>query len=345
MKSVGGFWDAAGMPRTAEFDRNALAALLDKQHGVITRRQATACGLRQDAVRYRARVTGPWQVLVPGVYLTHSGHPTQAQQDMAALLYAGPHGVLTGPTALRRFGFTVTVQRRSPALETQHDSRLARGDEVDVLVPTRTQRRDVGFVRLHRTARLPERICVDGEIRFVLAPRAVADTVRGLALPEVRTVIAGAVQRGTCSVSQLAVELAAGPVRYSGPLRQAIAEAGAGIRSGAEADLHDLIAGAKLPEPLYNPRLLVGQAFLASPDCWWPDAGVAVEVDSREWHLSPRDWENTLARHDRMSAEGIIVLHYTPRQLRTDSRHVITTIRSALAAGRPLPHITTLPAS
>ena len=25
--------------------------------------------------------------------------------------------------------------------------------------------------------------------------------------------------------------------------------------------------------PMFNPRLFVGQDFLAVPDCWWPDAG------------------------------------------------------------------------
>ena len=33
-----------------------------------------------------------------------------------------------------------------------------------------------------------------------------------------------------------------------------------------------------------------GETFLARPDAWWLKAGVVVEVDSREWHLSPEDW-------------------------------------------------------
>jgi hypothetical protein len=34
--------------------------------------------------------------------------------------------------------------------------------------------------------------------------------------------------------------------------------------------------------------------FIAEPDAWWTDAGVAGEIESREWYLSPRDWERTL---------------------------------------------------
>ena len=92
-----------------------------------------------------------------------------------------------------------------------------------------------------------------------------------------------------------------------------------------------------LPEPMYNPRLYVGEVFLAKPDAWWLDAGVACEVDSREWHLSPDGWERTQARHARMSAHGILVLHYAPRRIRSDGAAVVAEQRATLAAGRQRP--------
>lgn len=329
------------MPRGAEFDREVLAALLGKQHGVAARGQLGACGVSEAVMRYRSREGGPWQVLMPGVYLTRTGDLGEPQREMAALLYAGPHGVLTGRAALRRFGFTGGVQSRHRGGNGEAATHV---QNLDVLVPARTHRRDAAFVMLHRTTRLPERICVDGEIRFALPPRAVADTVRSLSLSEARAVVAEAVQRNACTVAQLAEELAAGPIRGSARFRQVLAEVGDGIRSVAEADLRDLITWAKLPAPLYNPRLFVGEEFLAIPDCWWPDFGVAAEADSRAWHLSPRDWEKTLARHARMSARGIVVLHFTPRQIKRDRNTLAGNIRSALAVGRPIPHIRTLPA-
>jgi hypothetical protein len=71
-----------------------------------------------------------------------------------------------------------------------------------------------------------------------------------------------------------------------------------------------------------------------------------AEVDSREWHLSPRDWERTLARHARMGSHGIIVLHFTPGQIRTRQHEVASNIRAALAAGegRPPAPIRAVPA-
>jgi hypothetical protein len=318
------------MPRMSEFDRDALARLLRRQHDVLTREQALACGMSQDVIRYRCRDGGPWQVVLPGVYVTHTGPPTGDQRDMAALLYAGPRSVLAGAAALRRHGL------KAPSTA-----------GVDVLVPLTTRRRDAAFVRFHRTNRLPARICVAGEIRFVLPPRAVADAVRDVAsMADVRAIVADAVQRGKCPLPRLSEELASGPVRGSAGLRQALAEVADGIRSSAEGDLRDLIMAARLPMPMFNPRLYVGQTLLAIPDCWWPQEAVAAEADSRAWHLSPSDWEDTLARHARMSAQGILVLHFTPAQIRYKQGDVAAAIRRALAAGRNrrLPHITTLPA-
>jgi len=73
-------------------------------------------------------------------------------------------------------------------------------------------------------------------------------------------------------------------------LRLALAEVEDGIRSAAEADLRVLVRLAGLPSPLYNAELYAGGRLVAVADAWWPDAGVAVEVDSREWHFSPGDW-------------------------------------------------------
>lgn len=65
-------------------------------------------------------------------------------------------------------------------------------------------------------------------------------------------------------------------------------------------------------------------------------AARAVADASREWHLSPDDWAATLARHARMGRYGIVVLHFTPGQIRTKPEQVVTDIRAALLAGRPL---------
>jgi hypothetical protein len=175
----------------------------------------------------------------------------------------------------------------------------------------------------------------DGPVCYAPVARAVADAARQLRDPDAaRVVVAAGVQQGRVTVRQLAEELAFGPVRQSAGLRRALAEVAQGVRSGAEAELVTLIRRARLPMPMLNPRLFAGDQLLAVPDAWWPDVGVAAEVDSQEWHLSPDDWKATMARHARMSAQGIIVLHFPPSRVRAAGREVAAEIRAALAAGR-----------
>jgi hypothetical protein len=309
------------MPRLTIIDDAALTTLIDKQRGILTRGQARSCGLTDRAIDYRLRNSGPWQVLLPGVYQTWTGQAGSAQRQTAALLYAGPASMITGSFALIAHGIKIPY----PEL-------------VDVLVPVRRQRVSHAFVRLHRTARMPTQAYTSGVIRYAPPDRAVADAARAMVkIADVRAVVADAVQRGKCSLEMLVVEVGAGPVRGSALLRHAITEVAGGVRSVAEAEFRDLIIWAGLPLPMFNPRLSVGGRFIAQPDCWWPDAGVAAEVDSREWHLSPRDWERTLARHALMSSHGIVVLHFTPRQIREQRARVAANLRAALEAARSRP--------
>jgi hypothetical protein len=311
------------MPRIAQLD--GLDELLDRQLCVVSRGQLLALGLTDKVTQYRVRRGGPWQVLLPGVYLGASGTPRLVQKEMAALLYAGPGSIITGPVALLHHSI-----RSEPNL-----------DVIDVLVPAERRRIDAGFARLHRTTKMPTRISSSGPVRLAQVPRAVADTARQLTrFRDVRAVVAEAVQLGRCTISQLAEELRNGPVKGSAMFRSVLAEVAGGIRSTAEGDLRDLIRTARLPMPLFNPSLYLGDTFLAKPDAWWPDAGVAAEVDSREWHLSPDHWDRTRRRHTLMAAIGIQPLHFSPHDIRTDRATVIKRIKDALDSGLTRPPLT-----
>jgi hypothetical protein len=304
------------MSRSTQFDRAALDAILARQYQVISRRQVLASGMTDSALDHRLRAGGPWQRLLPGVFLGVTGAPTSDQRDIAALLYAGPGSLLTGSAALRLWGV------RAPYTST-----------IDVLIPESKQRKSAGFVCIRPTARMPEEALSVGPRRLAPLARAVGDTARSLTkLTDVRALVAAVVQKGRCTPAELAAELEDGPVQGSALLRIAVGDVYAGTRSNPEADLHDLIQRAKLPMPEFNPKLYAGEEFIGSPDAWWQYAGVAAEADSHEYHLSPEDHERTAARDTRMKKYGINVLHFTPRQIRTQPDEVIAAIRSALAA-------------
>ncbi len=318
------------MTRSASTDQARLDRMLREQESVISRAEALGCGVTPSQLRHRLRPGGPWQRLLPGVYLTVTGTPIRAQTEVAALRYAGPGSVITGVAALRRHGI-----------------RVPEPHVLTVLIPGQRVRGSWAFVRVWPTTRMPEFVFTDGAIRFAEAARAVSDAARELgSFREVRAVAADAVQRRRCRLDQLIEELAHAPVRQSAWLRRTLAEVADGVRSAAEGDLRDLIRAHRLPPPLFNARLYVGPEFLAVADAWWPETGVVVEVDSREWHLSPEDWQRTLRRSARMNALGINVMHVTPQRIRTEAAMVAAEIRSALEAGRARPRLAvrTLPA-
>jgi hypothetical protein len=303
--------------------------LLGNQRGVISREQALDGGMSEDRLRHRLRRGGPWQRLLPGVYLTMTGQPTREQRQIAAIVYAGPSSLITGPAALRNYGI------RGPETEM-----------VDVLVPAGRERTSRDFVAIHRTRRLPRQWAADGPLRFAPAARAVADAVRELdKLPDARAVVGSAVQKSRCTIQQLADELATGPIRGSAQLRAVLAEVADGVRSAAEGDFHALVKTSDLPRPMYNARLFLDGVLLGVVDAWWPEAGVAVEIDSREWHFQPSDWEATMRRHARLTAAGIYVIHLSPHHIRMEPDRILRDVADALRHGRSAVGIVTLPAA
>lgn len=333
-EDANGRWDAVLSASSDNLGRMALSDrdvdwLFAYQRGVVSRTQALSMGITPAGLRYRYRPGGPWRRLLPGIYLTSTGEPTSKQLQTAALLYAGRSSVITGPAALHQYRLRAPETRR-----------------IDVLVPANRQCGSRAFVTIHRTWRLPHAETRDLALRYAPLARAVADAVRGLTdRSQVRAVVASAVQKGLCTVQDLAAELAAGPIRGSGLLRSVLAEVLDGIRSPAEGDFRDLIRKSGLPQPLFNPRLELHGKLLAVPDAWWPEVAVAVEIDSREWHLGPDDWEKTLRRHGRLVAVGIRVIHVTPHQVRTEPARILQDIADALRDGHPVPGLVTLPAA
>jgi hypothetical protein len=275
-----------------------------------------ACSSDHDGVSHRARQGGRWQRLLPGVYAAVTGAVTADQRDMAALLYGGHGCVITGRAALRGLRIKTAV-----------------AETVDVLIPAARRRQSTGFAAMHRTIRMPELWVAEGPLRYAMPPRAVADAARYTAsLTEARAIVAGAVQKRMCPVGLLAEELAAGPRPGSAFLRRVLGEVAHGVLSVAEADFRELILRAGLPRPLFNePVRRADGSLIAVVDALWAEARVAGEVDSREWHLSPADWEHTMRRHNELARCGIQVLHFSPRQIKAEPRAVVAAIAGALA--------------
>ncbi|HEY9377019.1 MAG TPA: hypothetical protein VIQ02_07995, partial [Jiangellaceae bacterium] len=197
----------------------------------------------------------------------------------AAVLHGGEGSMVTGSANCEMRGL-----RYGPA---------ALGT-VDILVDENCRVRDSGFVRVHRTTRLPAttwwidsenaaardrlppwHVVVDqlapsarpGQIPVAPTGRALVDTLRWmeqasteLPLPErlrpVRALLCEAVQRRHCTVDNQATELSRSPRPETALIRLALADVIAGCRSAPECDLRDVVKASRiLPEPRWNQPL------------------------------------------------------------------------------------------
>jgi hypothetical protein len=311
------------MPKRVVIEHGKLGRILVAQHQVITRSQALECGIPQSTVNSWCKPGGKWQKMLPGVYLAVTGTPTVEQRQMAALLYAGPGSVITGPAAVRA--------RRL---------RVPTTDVIDVLIPVSVKRQSLGYVRIHRTRRMPgsQRF---GLIRFAQPARAVADASHWLAnLGDVRALVAEAVQKQACSIAELGIELANGANRDSSHLRTALAAVRSGIRSEAEADFRDRILRSDLMAPQYNVFLRARDGTdIGEADAWWAEAGVSAEIDSQEYHFYREGWLKTDAKHGRMLKYGIRPHHFAPNRVKNDWPAIYDELKSSIADGRRRPRL------
>ncbi len=320
------------MPRRSFQARHALDQLAHGQDGVVAYQQLKQLGMPVSTLAYWTRTGGPWQRILPGVYLTFSGQPSWRHLVRAGVLYAGEGAAVTGMAALRLYGGFKDA---------------AGADEIHVLLPQEHRRVGRSFLRIERTARMPTAIDV-AAVPCAPVVRAVADACRFVRRKNtVRALVASALQANRCTIAELSVELIAGSRRGSALLREVIREMSVGVRSAAEGDLRDLIRAAGLPEPLWNVALYTEAGeFVALVDGYFEDAGVIIEYNSAEFHSDLLDWEWTQERQMKLGAYGLIALPITKRRLRVDRAGLIAQLGDAVrnASSRPLPRILIGPA-
>lgn len=311
------------MPKRSVFDHGRLRRTLAGQRQVISRSQALACGIPRSTVNAWCASGGKWQKMLPGIYLVLTGRPTLEQRQVAALLYAGTASMITGSAAIRLH------RLRSPGPDT-----------IDVLVPWTVKRQSIGFVRIHRTRRMPG-CYTTGPVRFVRAARAVADAARQFAsLDDVRSVVAEAVQKRACTIGEIGLELDNGPSHDTIHLRTALAEVRDGIRSVAEARFRQRVHRSDLPQPMFNAFLRAADGTdIGEVDAWWADPGVSVEIDSQEYHFYRDGWLKSDAKRGRLLKAGIFPHNIAPTRVDTDWPAIHDELKSSIAKGLERPRL------
>ncbi|MFJ9773740.1 hypothetical protein ACIRVF_21270 [Kitasatospora sp. NPDC101157] len=314
----------------------SLEELAKRQQNVVTASQLRARGVPARVITEHCRRGGPWQRLLPRVYLLQSGEPTPEQRMWAALLYAAQNGreegrregaVITGAAALALYGFASVP--RLPAVT-----------GVDVLVPRQRRLKDAGDVRILRTERELVARSVHG---LACAPvaRAVADalcewTAEGDAAVPVREVLREAVARpeSRCTVRELATELVESGLTGEPRVRAALDELLAAERDFVMEQVDRLVDEWLLPAPLAAPELRMrGGTYIGIPDLYWPERGVAVEVDSDLRCVSEGEAAWVRGGQHRMEYLGIRVVYVSGARLAADPEAVGGELREAYRAG------------
>jgi hypothetical protein len=113
-----------------------------------------------------------------------------------------------------------------------------------------------------------------------------------------------------------------------------------------EADLAALVsASTVLPTMWANPVLRVGEVRLPTPDGWFDDVGLAVQVHSKRYHAGELDWEKTVSGDGAFAEHGVALVAVTPRQISSQPAAVLARIERAYeqAARRPRPAVIARP--
>jgi hypothetical protein len=259
-----------------------------------------ALGLSDANIEYRLRIERLHR-LYRGVY---GLGPLQSKLAswMAAVFAGGPGAVLSHRSAAELWGliggFTAPIHLTAPSGRRQRDD-----------------------LRFHRP-RCPddERTEVDG-IPVTTVPRTILDCAPAMSERRLERLINEADVLRLYDHLSLPTLLHRHPRRPgSRKLTQALSKRDAGstfTRSDLEELLIELVDELGLPRPETNVVLVIdGETF--EIDALWRPERLAVELDSRQFHLTPLAFERDRRRDRKLSAAGWRPVRITWRQLTED---------------------------
>ena len=268
--------------------------------------------MSRHAMATRCRPSGPWQRLLPGVFLTTKTRPTRRQRLRAAVTYAGQDAVISGIDAMRAHGIDVPAP-----------------PEVLVLVPAGRRLTSRAYLTVERTTRLPPP-SVQAQLPYAPLARATLDAARRAADHTQLTALLKAAV-GTCTVAELRTELDAGNQRGSAAVRA--------LLTPTLTDAHDvvpattaaarrLLKGTRLPSPRWHTPVFDKTGMLVGvPDAWWQEASVAWDVGGpNTHHHDPKLW----------ALAGTTLIRTDPARLQTDPAAVADELLSAFATSSGL---------
>lgn len=293
----------------------ALAEIIVRQHGVVSRTQALDVGVTRHQIDRRV-ATGEWTPLARGVYRHHLVPAGWEARLMAACLSVD--GVASHRSAIRN-----------------HDVRGHRSPVVEVSIE-QGRWRPPGNFRIHQTTQIDRidltevnGIPTTGLARSVLDFAAVSSPERTNALIDVLLV------DRRLSLADLTDVL----VRHSrkgrdgcGRLRTALDEriGESGVpRSDFSRMVARLLVAHGLPKPEFEFEITDAAGRIGFVDLAYPDARIAIELDSVRWHLNRVSFERDPVRRNRVVNAGWTPLSFTWKAYFERPFELVTTVSTA----------------
>jgi very-short-patch-repair endonuclease/predicted transcriptional regulator of viral defense system len=273
----------------------ALARLAERQHGLITRRQAMALGLSSSTIERRRR-RGQWIVVAPGVYRIHGAPDTWLSRLMArCLAYDGVASHRTAAYLHGLSGFRPSV--------------------LEISVPRgRSVRRDE--VIMHESTDL--HLMVPDTIQSIPTTpisRLVVDLGAVIPFERYNQVFDELIRRDLITWTGALDQL----VRHARRGRNGVGALRAVLDERFQADVGDSALEGAFIRELRRRGLLepVGQhvvrdelGFIARVDYAYPDLKIAIELDGRAFH-GDQVFEVDRDKRLRLTAAGWYVLEIT----------------------------------
>lgn len=287
-----------------------LAALAEKQYGVVSHRQLEVLGYSIAAIQ-RAVSAGRLHRVDRGVFAV--GHPAVPPHGigLAAVLGAGDGAVLSHESAAWLWGLLPSFPRPP-----------------HVTVPQRGHPK--ASARIHHSTILEtDDLAVYEEIPTTAVPRTHLDLAATVNTWLLTSAIERAERRGLLDIVATEVLLKrCGRHRGRRKLSTAIQIYRAPIFSRARSErlLRALIQDAGLPIPVFN-------TFVAGyeVDAYWEAARFAVEVDGWDAHRTRSAFERDPVRHEDLLLAGITCIRVTARRIEREPHAVATRLAQHLA--------------
>ena len=290
-----------------------IAALADRQQGVVAHRQLVALGYSASSIQ-RGIKAGRLHVRHRGVYAVGRRKLTQRGRWMAAVLACGPEAVLSHRDAAALHGLRPSGSRAA----------------VHVTVPGRTRRGQKGII-VHNVRRLhpKDRTVVDG-IPVTSVHRTLLDYAEIARPQELRWAFEAYDRQDLLDMRKLNALIARNPGRHGIKLLLALTAAyrgAADTRSRNERRFLELIREARVPEPSVN--VVVAGIVV---DFYWPQQQLVVEVDSYTYHHTPADRAEDRRKQRVLRKAGCEVLRVMDTEIEEAAAAVASDVEASLSA-------------